>query len=133
MGILHSILEKAGFGEIPKEFVGKTNTPPSAVPLTNLTPPSTTSDNTADLDFVAQLDLLADAHEDDLNWRGSILDLLELLGQHNDLETRRDLAKQLNCPPHIMADITRMDEWLHGAVLRKIADNGGRVPPELFH
>jgi hypothetical protein len=133
MGILYSMLEKAGFGEIPKEVAGQTNTPPSAVPLANLTPPSSTSAHAPDSDFVAQLDHLADAHEEELNWRDSTVDLLELLGMHTDLESRRSLAEQLNCPPHIMADVTRLDGWLHGAVLRKIADNGGNVPPELFH
>jgi len=32
-----------------------------------------------------------------------------------------------------MADSAQMNMWLHRAVMKKLAENGGRIPPELLH
>ena len=67
-----------------------------------------------------------------LNWKQSISDLLFLLGMDNSLETRRELAKELDAPADVMSDSARMNTWLHKTVLMKIAENGGNIPQELL-
>ncbi len=85
------------------------------------------------MDVVAQLEAKAAAHPEALNWRTSIVDLLKLLGLDSSLEARRELATELGCPPAEMADSAQMNMWLHRAVMKKLAENGGRIPPELLH
>jgi|SRR5690242_10421994 len=67
-----------------------------------------------------------------LNWKQSISDLLFLLGIDNSREARTELAKELGAPADVMSDSARMNTWLHKTVLRKIAENGGNIPPELL-
>ena len=68
----------------------------------------------------------------DLNWRTSIVDLMKLLGMDSSLAERKELATELGCPPEKMADSAQMNMWLHSAVLRKLAENGGKVPRDLL-
>jgi hypothetical protein len=42
------------------------------------------------------------------------------------------MAVELDCPPEKMADSAQMNMWLHKAVMRKLADNHGNIPPELL-
>ncbi len=87
--------------------------------------------NTTPVDVTTHLDNLAQQHWEKLDWRNSIVDLLKLLGLDSDLETRKSLATELGCPPEKMADSAQMNIWLHRAVMRKLAENGGTVPEEL--
>ena len=45
---------------------------------------------------------------------------------------RKELATELGCPADLMGDSAKMNMWLHRTVLKKIADNGGNVPAELW-
>ncbi len=67
-----------------------------------------------------------------LNWKTSIVDLLKILDIDSSREARNELAKELGCPPDMMKDSAKMNTWLHKAVLKKIADNGGIIPRELL-
>jgi hypothetical protein len=67
-----------------------------------------------------------------LNWKVSIVDLLKLLDIDSSLEARKELARELNAPADVMNDSARMNIWLHKTVLRKIAENGGNIPPSLL-
>lgn len=67
-----------------------------------------------------------------LNWKQSISDLLFLLEIDNSREARTELAKELGAPADVMSDSARMNTWLHKAVMRKIAENGGNIPKELL-
>ncbi len=60
------------------------------------------------------------------NWRTSIVDLLKLLDLDSDLEARKELAQELNvnAGAHGSAE---QNIALHKAVMRKIAENGGKV------
>jgi hypothetical protein len=84
------------------------------------------------VDVVSKLEGMAASHSEKLNWRSSIVDLLKLLGIDSSLQARKDLAMELGCPPEKMADSAQMNMWLHKAVLQKLAENGGNVPPELL-
>ncbi len=84
------------------------------------------------VDVVAKLEGLAAAHEQKLNWKVSIVDLLKLPGLESSLSVRKELAIELRCPAEKMDDSAQMNMWLHKAVLQKLADNGGNVPKELL-
>ena len=84
------------------------------------------------VDVVAQLEKLAAANPQKLNWKTSIVDLLKLLDIDSSFAARKELAVELGCPAEYMGDSARMNVWLHKTVLKKIADNGGNVPKELL-
>jgi hypothetical protein len=84
------------------------------------------------VDVVAELEKRAAANPQKLNWKTSIVDLLKLLEIDSSLAAREELATELGCPVALMADSARMNMWLHKAVLRKVAENGGNVPADLL-
>ena len=84
------------------------------------------------VDVVAQLEKLAAANPQKLNWKVSIVDLMKLLGLDSSFAARKELAVELGCPPEKMGDSAQMNMWLHKTVLQKIADNGGNIPKELL-
>ena len=84
------------------------------------------------VDVVAHLEELADANPQDLNWKTSIVDLLKLLGLDSSLDARKELATELDCDEHVMADSARMNTWLHKEVLARIAANGGNIPEHML-
>jgi hypothetical protein len=66
------------------------------------------------------------------NWQTSIVDLLKLLDLDSSLGARKELANELNI--HAGADGTaEQNIALHAAVMRKLAENGGKVPDSLRH
>lgn len=65
-----------------------------------------------------------------LNWRSSIVDLLKLLGLDSSLQSRKELAAELNYTGD-MNDSAKMNIWLHRQVMNKLAANGGKVPADL--
>ena len=64
------------------------------------------------------------------NWRTSIVDLLKLLDLDSSLDARKELARELNvhAGEHGSAE---QNIALHKAVMRKVAENGGKVPDSL--
>jgi len=84
------------------------------------------------VDVVAQLESLAAANPQKLNWKTSIVDLLKLLDIDSSFSARKELAVELGCPPDLMGDSAKMNMWLHKTVLKQIAENGGNVPAELY-
>jgi len=86
----------------------------------------------AEVDVVAKLEARAAASSQKLNWKTSIVDLLKLLDIDSSLTARKEMATELGCPADMMADSAKMNVWLHKAVLRKVAQNGGNVPKDLL-
>jgi len=70
-------------------------------------------------------------HAEKLNWRESIVDLLKVLDLDSSLNARRSLASELHYSG-ASADTAAMNIWLHREVMRKLAENGGKVPAELL-
>ena len=83
------------------------------------------------VDVTAILDDLASKNPEKLDWRKSIVDLMKLVGMDSSLASRKELAKDLNYTGDT-GDSAAMNTWLHKVVIRKIADNGGKVPNELL-
>lgn len=84
------------------------------------------------VDVVEKLDKLAKVNPQKLNWKTSIVDLLKLLDIDSSLDARKELAKELGCPPDKMIDSAEMNVWLHKEVLKRIALNGGNIPQNLL-
>jgi hypothetical protein len=148
MSLFGNILEKLGVGggaatshppptsTAPPPTTGKIESttlsagPPPGAPTPTPTPSSTTQ---TPVDISALLEQRAAASSQKLNWRTSIVDLLKLLDIDSSIDTRKQLATELGCPPEFMSDSAKMNTWLHKAVLARVAANGGIVPKELLH
>jgi len=64
------------------------------------------------------------------NWRTSVVDLLKLLDLDSSLTARKALAQELNV--HAGADgSAEQNIALQKALMRKIGENGGKVPDSL--
>ena len=87
---------------------------------------------TADrVDIEQILDGLATKNAQKLNWRTSIVDLMKLVGMDSTLQERKDLADELGYTGD-KGDSAKMNMWLHKEVLRRMEQNGGKVPANLL-
>jgi hypothetical protein len=86
----------------------------------------------ASVDVEAVLAKLAAANKEKLDWRKSIVDLMKLLNLDSSLSARKELASELHYHGD-SNDTAAMNIWLHAQVMHKLAENGGKVPPELLH
>jgi Domain of unknown function (DUF3597) len=66
-----------------------------------------------------------------LNWRSSIVDLMKLVGMDSSLQERKDLAMELGYTGELEGS-AEMNIWLHKAVMRELAANGGVVPADML-
>lgn len=65
-----------------------------------------------------------------LNWRTSIVDLMKLLDIDSSLANRKERAQELGYTGELNGS-AEMNIWLHKAVMRELAANGGKVPADL--
>ena len=84
----------------------------------------------SDVDVEAILSAEAAKAGQDLNWRTSIVDLMKLLGIDSSLANRKELAQELGYTGELDGS-AKMNIWLHKAVMRELAANGGKVPADL--
>jgi len=133
MGMFDNILEKLGINRpAAKSAPTKQAAPaPQRAPAPQPAPKASTKAVPV-VDVMGKLEGLAAANSQKLNWKTSIVDLLKLLGIDSSLGARKELATELGCPADKMGDSAQMNMWLHKAVLKKLADNGGNVPKELL-
>jgi len=136
MSFFGKILEKLGFKTARAEPAPVPKAPPPSIaptPAAPTPPPPPPPPKPIEVvDVVAQLEKLAAANPQKLNWKVSIVDLLKLLDIDSSFAARKELATELQCPADLMGDSAKMNMWLHKTVLKKIADNGGNVPKELL-
>jgi hypothetical protein len=85
----------------------------------------------AAVDVAAILDRMASESKQKLDWKHSIVDLMKLVGMDSSLAARRELAADLHYSGDT-GDTATMNMWLHKEVMKKLAENGGKVPPELL-
>ncbi|MGB4069732.1 MAG: DUF3597 domain-containing protein [Nitrospira sp.] len=138
MGLFSTIMEKLGLGSLVHATTPSANPSTSAAPTPSsagapvskpMAPPLAAMSS---VDVVAKLQGLAQKHAEKLNWKTSIVDLLKLLGIDSSLNARKSLATELGCPADKMGDSAQMNMWLHKAVLKNLAENGGNIPKELL-
>jgi len=84
------------------------------------------------VDVAAVLNGLAARHAETLDWQHSIVDLLKLIGMDSSLAARKELATDLNYTGELDGSAA-MNIWLHKEVMKKLAENGGKVPQDLLH
>lgn len=67
-----------------------------------------------------------------LNWRTSIVDLLKALDLDSSLAARKELAVELKYSGKDPDGSAEKNIWLHKAVMKALAENGGNVPADLL-
>jgi hypothetical protein len=85
----------------------------------------------SEVDVIAHLEEIDANDGRNLNWRTSIVDLMKMLGMESSLQERKDLAMELGYTGELEGS-AEMNMWLHKAVMRELAANGGKVPAELL-
>lgn len=111
-------------------FTGSENDPKVSPPARNPAPASAPAAPAQPVDVEALLAGIAAETGAKSDWRNSIVDLLKLLDLDSSLDARKELAAELgvSAGAHGSAE---QNIALHKAVMRKLADNGGKVPDSL--
>ena len=111
-------------------FTGSANDPQVSPPARNPAPAAAPAAPAEPVDVEAVLTGLAAEKGGPSDWRRSIVDLLKLLDLDSSLDARKELAAELgvNAGAHGSAE---QNIALHKAVMRKLAENGGKVPDDL--
>lgn len=107
---------------------------PSSAPVSgtaSTVAPRSAPSSSAQVDVAGMLDEAVKTRGQKLDWRHSIVDLMKALDMDSSLANRKELATELNYKGD-MSDSAAMNMWLHKALMKKLADHGGRVPPELL-
>jgi hypothetical protein len=102
----------------------------SAATSTSAAAPAQSAAPRQEVDVEAVLIQMQANHNEQLNWRTSIVDLLKLLGLDSSLAARKELASELHYSGST-EDSAAMNVWLHKQVMQKLAENGGKVPDDL--
>ena len=108
---------------------GTSAAPAPAAPSASPAAPSSTP--SAPVDIAPILDEAVRKSGQKLDWRRSIVDLMKALGMDSSLSERKELAQELGYTGD-MSDSATMNIWLHKALMKKLADNGGKVPADLL-
>ncbi|WP_305824606.1 DUF3597 domain-containing protein [Massilia brevitalea] len=90
--------------------------------------PASTLNQQVDVEEILNAKLKASGQQ--LNWRTSIVDLMKLLDLDSSLAARKELAAELHYSGDT-GDSASMNIWLHKQVMKKLAENGGKVPADL--
>ena len=142
MGLFNSLMSKI-FGHAAPATTASASQAAAAAPAAGGTPqtPAAAGSSSAPapaaapaasvVDVAAVLNDLAKKNPEKLDWRKSIVDLMKLVGMDSSLTARKQLATELHFTGD-MNDSASMNVWLHKQVLIKLAENGGKVPPELL-
>ena len=143
MGILSNIFRKI----FPSSHPAAAQAKPQATPGSMQSQPTQTAQQTAPqagaartapppaapmemVDVEAILNKMAQSAGEPLNWRSSIVDLLKLLNLDSSLQSRKELAQELDYKGDT-GDSASMNIWLHRQVMNRLAANGGKVPADL--
>jgi 3-oxoacyl-ACP reductase-like protein len=130
--IFHHASEGAAPSTQPAAPAPTTPAPSAATPTATPTAPAQAAATPTQqpVDVEAVLTKLAAAKGRPSNWRESIVDLLQLLDMDSSLSARKELANELNV--HVGGDGSAEENVaLHKAVMKKLAENGGKVPDNL--
>jgi hypothetical protein len=128
--IKNAIFGKAEAAEAPAGAAPTASSPatPSA-PTPSATPSPAPS---SPVDVAAIMEAAVKAKGQKLNWRTSIVDMMKALDLDSSFSARKELAKELGYTGDT-GDSATMNIWLHKALMKKLADNGGKVPSDLMH
>ena len=127
MGVLDSIKEKI-FGK-PAAAPAKPApaTPAASQTVTKMPPPPPPP-----VDVEAVIEAAVKAKGVKSNWRESIVDLMKALDLDSSLTARKELAKDLKYSGTDPDGSAEKNIWLHKALMKALAENGGKVPSQLL-
>ena len=115
------------FGSKAEAAPSATSSAPSAGAVA---PASTGAAPQQSVDVAAVVSGLAAQKKEKLDWRHSIVDLMKVLDLDSSLAARKELAEELGYKGELNGS-AEMNIWLHKAVMKKLAENGGKVPADL--
>ena len=118
-------------GQTPKPAPTATPAAPSPSTPAPAPAPAPTATAAPVSQFDVEANLAEMAQGKDLNWRTSIVDLMKLLGIDSSLANRKELAQELGYTGALDGS-AEMNIWLHEATMRKLAQNGGKVPASML-
>ena len=112
---------------------------PAGTPATTASPaaPASPAPTTAapaptgNVDVASILDAAVKKNGQKLDWKHYIVDLLKALDLDSSLTARKELAGELGYTGNT-SDSATMNIWLHKAVIKKLSENGGKVPADLL-
>lgn len=113
-------------GSAPAGDTTSSSAPAPSAPASGGAAPSTAPSS---VDVAAVLDGM-DTGGQKLDWRHSIVDLMKLLHIDSSLTARKELANELHYTGDT-DDSATMNIWLHKQVMQKLAENGGKLPPDI--
>ena len=128
MSIFGKILSKIFPSNHPA--VTQATAPAAPAASTSAAAPASPAAAAPPVDVEAVLSDMAKKNPEKLNWRTSIVDLMKLVGMDSSLTARKELAQELNYTGNT-TDSASMNMWLHKQVMRKIAENGGKLPADM--
>jgi len=133
MGLFNNLMSKIfAHAATPGTAVASTSgMQPTGGSVATAVAPAVTAPAITVVDVAVILDGLAAKNPEKLDWKRSIVDLMKLVGMDSSLSARKQLATELHYGGD-QNDSASMNIWLHKEVLRKLSENGGKVPPELL-
>ncbi len=106
--------------------------PSTPAPTATSTPtPAVSQPAGTPVDVAPILDAAVKKSGQKLDWRHSIVDLMKALGMDASLAERKELADELGYTGDT-GDSAKMNMWLHKALMKKLSENGGKVPADLL-
>ncbi|KGE01060.1 DUF3597 domain-containing protein [Rhizobium sp. YS-1r] len=135
MGIFDKI-KNAIFGraEAAETAAPATSAPTAAqsAPAATQAPPAAPAPSTSTpVDVTPVLDAAVKKSGQKLDWRKSIVDLMKALDLDSSLSARKELADELGYAG-AKDGSAEMNMWLHKALMKKLSENGGKVPADLL-
>ncbi|PST21242.1 hypothetical protein C7U61_08165 [Rhizobium sp. JAB6] len=134
-GAIWGEAKAAGAAPAPSQTTAATANPaPAPTPAPSATTAATspaTSAPSAPVDIASILDAAVKKSGQKLDWKHSIVDLMKALGMDASLSEREELAQELGYTGDT-GDSAKMNTFLHKALLKKLADNGSKVPADLL-
>jgi len=139
--IKHAIFGEAKAAPVTAAAPAKTETataspaptPAAAAPAASAAPAPAASAPAAaaSVDIVPILDAAAKKSGQKLDWRHSIVDLMKAVGMDASLAERKELAAELGYTGDT-GDSAKMNMFLHKALMKRLSENGGKVPADLL-
>lgn len=91
-----------------------------------------TTPATAVVDVEAIIEAAVKAKGVKSNWRVSIVDLMKALDLDSSLAARKELAADLKYSGSDADGSAEKNIWLHKALMKALAENGGKLPKDLL-
>ena len=115
--------------ERPQIPAGMAGGPPASTTTAPAPAPAPATSAAVDVEQVLA-DIASSKGNPELNYKSSIVDLMKLLGLDSSLDNRKELATELGYTGDKDGS-AEMNIWLHKAVMRQLAANGGKVPASM--